>query len=196
MLILGMRLKKIYGKIFAITTSKINFTVCTQSNFYHSKDADWVAAVPAEQLHELYVICQFNSLYESEHNFEIKEILYGLEVLVQRITGRAMETDVSKMVPEFQNFDSPFIAIMREFNELNDRFLGDHMQFMTSDDLAYKQILVLHKQCENYIDTAFSNSHRFGISIKVNQSLLRIRQQLERIKTILSFWSLMRRKKR
>ncbi len=155
--------------------------------FYHSKDADWVAAIPAEQLHELYVICQFNSLYESEHNFEIKEILYGLEVLVQRITGRAMETDVSKMVPEFQNFDSPFIAIMREFNELNDRFLGDHMQFMTSDDLAYKQILVLHKQCENYIDTAFSNSHRFGISIKVNQSLLRIRQQLERIKTILSF---------
>lgn len=155
--------------------------------FYHSKDADWVAAIPAEQQHELYVICQFNSLYESEHNFEIKEILYGLEVLVQRITGRAMETDVSKMVPEFQNFDSPFIAIMREFNELNDRFLGDHMQFMTSDDLAYKQILVLHKQCENYIDTAFSNSHRFGISIKVNQSLLRIRQQLERIKTILSF---------
>lgn len=155
--------------------------------FYHSKDADWVAAIPAKQQHELYVICQFNSLYESEHNFEIKEILYGLEVLVQRITGRAMETDVSKMVPEFQNFDSPFIAIMREFNELNDRFLGDHMQFMTSDDLAYKQILVLHKQCENYIDTAFSNSHRFGISIKVNQSLLRIRQQLERIKTILSF---------
>lgn len=155
--------------------------------FYHSKDADWVAAVPGKQLDELYVICQFNSLYESEHNFEIKEILYGLEVLVQRITGRAMETDVSKMVPEFQNFDSPFIAIMREFNELNDRFLGDHMQFMTSDDLAYKQILVLHKQCENYIDTAFSNSHRFGISIKVNQSLLRIRQQLERIKTILSF---------
>jgi site-specific recombinase len=155
--------------------------------FYHSKDVDWVAAIPAEQQHELYVICQFNSLYESEHNFEIKEILYGLEVLVQRITGRAMETDVSKMVPEFQNFDSPFIAIMREFNELNDRFLGDHMQFMTSDDLAYKQILVLHKQCENYIDTAFSNSHRFGISIKVNQSLLRIRQQLERIKTILSF---------
>lgn len=41
------------------------------------------------------------------------------EVLVQRITGRAMETDVNKMVPEFQNFDSPFIAIMREFNELN-----------------------------------------------------------------------------
>jgi len=155
--------------------------------FYHSKDADWVAAIPAKQQHELYAICQFKSLYESEHNFEIKEILYGLEVLVQRITGRAMETDVSKMVPEFQNFDSPFIAIMREFNELNDRFLGDHMQFMTSDDLAYKQILVLHKQCENYIDTAFSNSHRFGISIKVNQSLLRIRQQLERIKTILSF---------
>lgn len=155
--------------------------------FYHSKDADWVDAIPQEQLLDLFNICMFKSIYESEQNFEIKEILYGLEVLVQRITGRAMETDVNKMVPEFQNFDSPFIAIMREFSELNDRFLANNLRYMSSDDLAYKQILVLHKQCENYIETAFSNAHRFGISIKVNQSLLRIRHQLERIKEIISF---------
>ena len=115
------------------------------------------------------------------------EILYGIELLVQRITGRAMETDVNKMVPEFQNFDSPFIAIMREFTELNDRILQSERKYISSEDLSYKQLLVLHRQCEAYIETAFGNSHRFGISIKVNQSLLRIRQQLERIKDMLSF---------
>lgn len=179
--------KRITEKYLPSQPPKSTLQYVLNQLFYHSQDADWVAAIPNEQLQVLYQICGFNSLYESEVNFEIKEILYGLEVLVQRITGRAMETDVNKMVPEFQNFDSPFIAIMREFSELNDRFLAGKLNFMTSDDLAYKQILVMHKQCENYIDTAFANSHRFGISIKVNQSLLRIRQQLERIKAIISF---------
>ncbi|MFD2904797.1 hypothetical protein [Sphingobacterium anhuiense] len=179
--------KRITEKYLPSQPPKSTLQYVLNQLFYHSQDADWVAVIPNDQLQRLYQICDFNSLYESDVNFEIKEILYGLEVLVQRITGRAMETDVNKMVPEFQNFDSPFIAIMREFSELNDRFLAGNLHFMTSDDLAYKQILVLHKQCENYIDTAFANSHRFGISIKVNQSLLRIRQQLERIKAIISF---------
>src|SRR5690606_33474191 len=103
------------------------------------------------------------------------------EVLIQRVTGKAMETDVNKMVPEFQNFDSPFIAIQREFTEFNNKLMLSKNKYTTSDDLNYKQILILHKQCENYIKTAFYNSHKLGISIKVNQSLLRIRQQLDRI---------------
>lgn len=155
--------------------------------FYKSSDADWIAAVPQEQFDELFHICKFETIYDDETGFGMIEILYGLELLVQRITGRAMETDVNKMVPEFQNFDSPFIAIMREFTELNDRILQSDNKFISSDDLSYKQIWVLHKQCESYIETAFDNSHRFGISIKVNQSLLRMRQQLERIREILPF---------
>jgi len=155
--------------------------------FYKSSDADWIAAVPQDQFDELFHICKFETIYDDETGFGMIEILYGLELLVQRITGRAMETDVNKMVPEFQNFDSPFIAIMREFTELNDRILQSDNKFISSDDLSYKQIWVLHKQCESYIETAFDNSHRFGISIKVNQSLLRMRQQLERIREILPF---------
>ncbi|WP_312336811.1 hypothetical protein [Sphingobacterium sp.] len=153
--------------------------------FYKPSDADWIAAVPQDQIDELFSICKFETIYDDETGFGMIEILYGLELLVQRITGRAMETDVNKMVPEFQNFDSPFIAIMREFTELNDRILQSDNKFIASDDLSYKQIWVLHRQCESYIETAFDNSHRFGISIKVNQSLLRMRQQLERIREIL-----------
>ncbi|WP_333864092.1 hypothetical protein [Sphingobacterium sp.] len=155
--------------------------------FYKPSDADWIAAVPQDQIDELFSICKFETIYDDETGFGMIEILYGLELLVQRITGRAMETDVNKMVPEFQNFDSPFIAIMREFTELNDRILQSDNKFIASDDLSYKQIWVLHRQCESYIETAFDNSHRFGISIKVNQSLLRMRQQLERIREILPF---------
>ncbi len=155
--------------------------------FYKSSDAEWIAMIPQDQVDRLFCLCGFQTIYDDETGFGMIEILYGLELLVQRITGRAMETDVNKMVPEFQNFDSPFIAIMREFTELNDRLLQSNVKFIPSNDLSYKQILVLHRQCEAYIETAFDNSHRFGISIKVNQSLLRMRQQLERIREILYF---------
>ncbi|MEI2273606.1 site-specific recombinase [Sphingobacterium sp. ML3W] len=179
--------KRITERYLPYQPAKSTLQYLLNQVFYTVKDADWVSTIPAEQLHKLFRLCEFDSIYDNETGFEMIEILYGIELLVQRITGRAMETDVNKMVPEFQNFDSPFIAIMREFTELNDRILQSETKYITTEDLSYKQLLVLHKQCETYIETAFSNSHRFGISIKVNQSLLRIRQQLERIKEMLSF---------
>ncbi|MGE8381099.1 MAG: hypothetical protein ACN6PN_22220, partial [Sphingobacterium sp.] len=179
--------KRITERYLPYQPAKSTLQYLLNQVFYNVKDADWLSTIPAEQLHELFRLCEFDSIYDNETGFEMIEILYGIELLVQRITGRAMETDVNKMVPEFQNFDSPFIAIMREFTELNDRILQSETKYITTEDLSYKQLLVLHKQCETYIETAFNNSHRFGISIKVNQSLLRIRQQLERIKEMLSF---------
>ena len=44
---------------------------------------------------------------------------------------------------------------------------------------------MLHKQCNDFVDKAFLNSSKYGISLTVNQSLLRIRQQLTRIKELL-----------
>ncbi|MGJ1417311.1 hypothetical protein ACR784_18090 [Sphingobacterium multivorum] len=179
--------KRIAERYLPFQPSKSTLQYILNQVFYKPRDADWIATVSQEQVDELFRLCGFETIYDDETGFGMIEILYGLELLVQRITGRAMETDVNKMVPEFQNFDSPFIAIMREFTELNDRILQSDNKFISSDDLTYKQILVLHKQCESYIETAFDNSHRFGISIKVNQSLLRMRQQLERIREILLF---------
>ncbi len=179
--------KRITERYLPCQPAKSTLQYLLNQVFYSPKDADWISTISAEQLYELFRLCEFNSIYDDQTGFEMIEILYGIELLVQRITGRAMETDVNKMVPEFQNFDSPFIAIMREFTELNDRILQSERKYISSEDLSYKQLLVLHRQCEAYIETAFGNSHRFGISIKVNQSLLRIRQQLERIKEMISF---------
>ncbi|MFZ4861433.1 hypothetical protein ACL9RF_04555 [Sphingobacterium sp. Mn56C] len=155
--------------------------------FYVRKDIEWLLLIPKEQCYRLFTLLQFHNIYDKTNPFEIKEVLYGIETLLHRISGRAMETDINKMVPEFQNFDSPFIAIGREFGELNERFLAGEIKYLSADDLQYKQLLVLHKQCAQFIDQAFSNSHKFGISIQVNQTLLRMRQQLQRIKELLPF---------
>src|SRR5690606_22065621 len=83
--------------------------------FYSRTDSDWIMRIPDEQLIRLFEIVEGKSIYELEqNNHPISEILYGLEVLTQRVSGRAMETEVSKMNPEYRNFDNPFIGLLQE----------------------------------------------------------------------------------
>lgn len=180
--------KRVIEKVLPAQPSKNTLQFILNQVFYASTDPIWLETIPKNQIEQLFDFCKFRSIYrEEKNNFVLSELLYSLEVLVNRISGKAMETDVNKMVPEYQNFDSPFIAIQREIADLNERLMSSNKQFITSDDLSYRQILLLHKQCEEYVETAFKNAHKYGISLKVNQSLLRIKQQLERIKELLPF---------
>ena len=180
--------KRIIEKALPSQSAKNTLQFVLDQVFYSSTDPIWLETIPKEQIEQLFLCCTFKSIYEEgKDNFVLSELLYGLGVLVSRISGKAMETDVNKMVPEYQNFDSPFISIQKEIADLNERLMNSPQKFISSDDLSYRQILLLHKQCENYIETAFNNSHKYGISLKVNQSLLRIKQQLERIRELLPF---------
>lgn len=181
--------KRIFNKFLPPQPSKDNLQFILNQVFHLSSDPEWIDKIPVYQLIELMSICNLNSIYQTngKMNHAISEILYGLEVLVHRIIGKAMENDVSRMMPEYRNFDSPFIAFQREFIELSEKITQSQQRFIRSDDLNYKQILILYKQCDTYITNAFNNSSKYGISLKANQSMLRIRQQLERFKEILSF---------
>jgi site-specific recombinase len=180
--------KRIIEKVIPYQPAKNTLQYVLNQAFYVSTDPLWLEKIPEDQLQELFDLCGFESLYKpAVHNFAFAEILYGVEVLVQRISGRAMETDVNKMVPEFKNFESPFIALQREFADFNDMLLNSERKYVSSDDLHYKQLQILLKQCDDYVRTAFQNTQKFGISMKVNQTLLRIRQQLDRIMELLPF---------
>lgn len=180
--------KRLIEKIIPYQPAKNTLQYVLNQAFYVSTDPLWLEKIPNEQLLELFDLCGFQSIYRpAVHNFAFAEMLYGLEVLVQRISGRAMETEVNNMVPEFQNFESPFIALQREFADFNDRLLKAEKKYVSADDLHYKQLQILLKQCDDYVRTAFQNTQKYGISMKVNQTLLRIRQQLDRIKELLPF---------
>lgn len=156
--------------------------------FYDRKDAEWISRIPDEQLIRLFTILEGKNIYaDNTDNHAISEILYGLEVLTQRVSGRAMEADVSKMTPEYRNFDNPFIGLLQEMNNIIQYVRSEKSPHLESSDIYYKQINILLNQCDKYIVDAFANSHKLGISMKVNQSLLRLRQQLGRIREILAY---------
>lgn len=156
--------------------------------FYKSSDIIWIKKIPFSELEELFDILGFDTIYQSvEPQSPISEIFKAIRFTMQRMSGRALEADVIKMLPEYEDLENPFIALERNFEVIENKIVVNASNDITEDDLDNKHLQVLLKQCNEYVDKAFSNSSKYGISMNVNQSLLRIRQQLERLETIIPF---------
>ena len=177
--------RRLYAKVLPNQPKSDTLEFVLNQVFYLSSDSIWVKKIPFEQLQKLHSMLEFGSIYQDVEPFTaLSELLFAMTLITQRIGGRAMETDVLKMVPEYDGIESPFTAFEKELLAIEERIKTEIPHYITSDDLSYKQLLVFHKQCEEFVDKAFKNSSKFGISLRVNQNLLRIRQQLVRLKVL------------
>lgn len=109
-----------------------------------------------------------------------------MNILSWRVTGMALEVDVVRMAPEYRNFDNPFLALQNELEALAEEFKINPEIQLHSKDSRYKQIKIYAEQCQDFVNIAFKNSSKYGISGKINQSLLKIRQQTQRISEIVN----------
>lgn len=177
--------KRLYAKILPNQPQKDTLEFVLNQVFYLASDITWVKKIPFEQLLRLHQMLEFESIYNNVQPFTaLSELMNAMTLITQRIGGRAMETDVLKMVPEYDGIESPFTAFEKELLMIEERIRSTAPHYSTTDDLSYQQLLIFHKQCEEFVDKAFKNSSKFGISLRVNQNLLRIRQQLVRLKVL------------
>lgn len=181
--------KRISSKILPYQPRKNTLEYILNQIFFNENDYLWLKKIRKEELIELFELLKIQDIYQFDKVEEsaLSEILYGMGILTQRMSGRSMETNILEMVPEYNHLESPFLAFENEVFEIEGRLRDGKIQFVSSDDLNYKQMSILHGQCHDFIAQAFKNSSKFGITLKVNQSLLRIKQQLERIRTLMNY---------
>lgn len=179
--------QRLFAKILPFQPEKDTLEFVLNQVFFKSTDPIWITRIPLEELQRLFDILDFEDIYKviAEKSL-LSEVMHAMGIISQRMSGRSMENDVIKMVPEYEELESPFVAFESELYTIQKRIRKNNNHYINSEDINYKQLIIFHKQCENYVDKAFSNSSKFGISIKVNQSLLRIRQQLQRVKVLIS----------
>lgn len=178
--------KRLFAKLIPDQPPKDTLGYVLNQVFFSKSDPLWISTIPTDELNELFDRLKFNTIYVAGHSESpLAELLFAMEVIIHRISGRALESDVIKMVPEYESLDSPFLAFQKEFALLSERLQEAQDNYALPTDLDYKQVIVLHHQCEDYVSKAFRNSDKYGISLRVNQNLLRIRQQLERLATLL-----------
>jgi site-specific recombinase len=178
--------QRLFAKLIPHQPEKDTLEYVLNQVFFHKSDPVWIEKIPYEQVENLFDLLKFIPIYSTtETHSPLAELLFSIEVIIHRIAGRALESEVIKMVPEYQNLESPFLAFQKEFALLSERLQEENSNFISPEDLGYKQIMILHNQCVDYVKIAFRNSDKYGISLRVNQSLLRISQQLERLRTLL-----------
>ena len=152
--------------------------------FYRDKaDFKFIKNVSENQADELFRLLEIDQIVIQPK--VVKELLFSMNILAWRSIGNALDVDVLKMAPEYKNFDNPFLALQDELDFLVHDFKQNKTISLTSKNAHYKQIKIYLEQCFNFINTAFKNTSKYGISGKTNQSLLKIRQQLQRISEIL-----------
>lgn len=154
--------------------------------FYVDHDITWITSIKKEQIEKVYNLISFKDESEKKNLFHPKrQMIFATEVLANRIAGAASEAEVNKMVPELADYENPFLALRRELYTFLESYRENPYKTIENDDLDYKQLMILHRHCIDFIDKAYKNTQRFGISIRVNQYLLRINQQLERLKDLI-----------
>ena len=151
--------------------------------FNPKSDSDYIKNIKPEDGSEFFKLMEIENI--STLPKVKKELLISANILALRSVGNALEAGIAKMVPEYKNFDNPFVALQSELDSLIGRFKKDKDLQIDSKDVDYKQIKIYLQQCLDFVDKAFKNACKFGISSKINQSLLKIRQQLKRIQDII-----------
>lgn len=156
--------------------------------FYKQKDFEWVQEIALSEINELLLLLDLHTIYDEEENNSnsaITEIVSGISLLIQRISGRALEQDVLIMVPEYENAQSPFESFEKKLDVVITKIVREGNFSISATDPDFQEMIQLLQGCHQIINKAFDNSAKFGISLRVNQSLLRIRQQLFRIEALL-----------
>lgn len=152
--------------------------------FYVKSDQKWVTAIHNDELLQLFELVNLSGMFKNKNLFLNRQIEFASQILVTRISGIALESEVIKMVPEFENYNNPFIALQHELADFLNLLKASHFEQYNESDL--KQLNILHTQCLEYVERAYKNSRKFGISMRVNQYLLRIKQQLIRLKSLIN----------
>lgn len=175
--------KRIFAKILPYQAPKDTLQYVLNQIFYLDSDPIWINKIPKAELETLFDLFQFHTIYESvSKNTPLYEVMQAINRLSQRTSGKALETEVIKMVPEYSGLESPFAAFEKELFSIENSIRTKETEFhTTTSNINYRQLLLLHKQCNDFVEKAFQNTSKYGISLRVNQNLLCIKQQLYRI---------------
>lgn len=147
-------------------------------------DLEYLHNIPEDEVNEFLNILGISDFIEKPN--VKRELIFSMNILSWRVTGMALEVDVVRMAPEYRNFDNPFLALQNELEALAEEFKINPEIQLHSKDSRYKQIKIYAEQCQDFVNIAFKNSSKYGISGKINQSLLKIRQQTQRISEIVN----------
>ncbi|AMC35857.1 site-specific recombinase [Janthinobacterium sp. B9-8] len=154
--------------------------------FNYSDDYVWFGNVPHEVWQDLGLALHFHDETDRESiNRTLVQMLEAIQVLSCRVSAIGLEPEIVKNHPDIERFESPFVRQNVETLAWIERYRQDliHDGKPSEDDL---QIRVLLAQCEEVIAKVRKNAAKQGVSVSLTYLLIRLRQHIDRLKTLLT----------
>ncbi|MFC7418268.1 site-specific recombinase [Iodobacter arcticus] len=154
--------------------------------FNYSDDHVWFGNVPHEVWQDLGLALHFHDETDRESiNRTLVQMLEAIQVLSCRVSAIGLEPEIVKNHPDIERFESPFVRQNVETLAWIERYRQDliHDGKPSEDDL---QIRVLLAQCEEVIAKVRKNAAKQGVSVSLTYLLIRLRQHIDRLKTLLT----------
>ncbi|WP_293933154.1 site-specific recombinase [Iodobacter sp.] len=154
--------------------------------FNHPEDHVWFGNVPHEIWFDLGKALHFHDETDRDSiNRTLVQMLEAIQVLSCRVSAIGLEPEIVKNHPDIERFESPFVRQNVETLAWIERYRQDliHDGKPSEDDL---QIRVLLAQCEDVIAKVRKNAAKQGVSVSLTYLLIRLRQHIDRLKTLLT----------
>lgn len=177
--------RRFLAKILPFQPEKDTLQYILNQVFYLQTDYLWIERIDRKEFRLLFELLGFHDLFaqeEHQHN-SLTQLCEAIGLITQRMSGRTLESDIIHMVPEYSYLESPFLSFEREFDSMHEPILQGEP--LNEENLNYKQLMVLFHQCQDFVQQAYKNTSKYGITMRVNQGLLRLNQQLSRVKTLI-----------
>ena len=177
--------RRFLAKILPFQPEKDTLQYILNQVFYLQTDYLWIEHIDRKEFRLLFELLGFHDLFaqeEHQHN-SLTQLCEAIGLITQRMSGRTLESDIIHMVPEYSYLESPFLSFEREFDSMREPILQGEP--LNEENLNYKQLMVLFHQCQDFVQQAYKNTSKYGITMRVNQGLLRLNQQLSRVKTLI-----------
>lgn len=148
--------------------------------FHEPGDAQWVPAVPLEAWERLLAALALDPEdVASLRDSLARDLANALEVLVMRIAGEALQSELLHVDPDGQRHDSPFLALQREvaaFVAQVEAYRADAATRVELPDHAF----VMLDQCRDAVARLRRIGRERGTSVRITYLLERMAQQLRR----------------
>ncbi|MEJ2794074.1 site-specific recombinase [Iodobacter sp. LRB] len=154
--------------------------------FNRHDDYVWFGNVPHEVWQDLGNALHFHDETDRDSiNLTLVQMLEAIQVLSCRVSAIGLEPEIVKNHPDIERFESPFVRQNVETLAWIERYRQDliHDGKPSEDDL---QIRVLLAQCEEVIAKVRKNAAKQGVSVSLTYLLIRLRQHIDRLKTLLT----------
>lgn len=178
-------IKRMTDKVLPETSDSRKMRYLFKQVFHQKSDWKWVRLINRDQIIQLFDLLEIS---EIDNNFDeegsLWQIYYSLAVISLRASGSALEKDIVNLTPNYQNKNSPFVALYREIEDLWEKS-SSRNELKDREDEDYKQIFVILQQCRAYLSKAYKGSETFGITLRTNRDINRISEQLDRIELVL-----------